>query len=90
MVYRTGLPGLIYLLLVYSALSFKELNSTTNTAINGEIIKVYEGKVLPGAGRSKTGVTADSIFLRVEFPDDPGNIYGIRGHQRTGFFEDDY
>jgi hypothetical protein len=74
----------------YNNLAFSALNSTANTAINGETIKVYEGKVIPGAGRSKTGVAVDSIYLRVEFSDDPGNIYEIRGHQRTGFFEDDY
>lgn len=54
-------------------------------------IRVVEGKVLSGMGKSKSGNKVDSIYLKVEFTtDDPGKIYEIRGHQRTGFFEDEY
>ena len=58
--------------------------------IDAETVKFYEGKVITGGGMSKSGVVVDSIYLKVEFSDDPGVIYEIKGHQRTGFFEDEY
>lgn len=74
----------------YGSMSFNATDNAPNAALAGETVKVYEGKVIPGAGFSKTGSQVDSIYLRVEFSDDPGNIYQIRGHFRTGFFEDEY
>ncbi len=74
----------------YPSLSFTQVTSTPNLAIANQSIKVYEGKVLTGAAHSRSGNVVDSIFLRVEFSDDPGVIYQVRGHQRTGFFEDEY
>lgn len=73
------------------ALTFKAMNAATDVAnSSGLKIKVYEGKVLPKAGKSKSGGNVDSIYLKVEFSDDPGTVYEIKGHQRTGFFEDEY
>ena len=73
------------------AFTFKAMNGATDVANgSGLTIKVYEGKVMPKAGKSKSGNTVDSIYLKVEFSDDPGTIYEIKGHQRTGFFEDEY
>ena len=73
------------------ALTFKAMNAATDVAnSSGLTIKVIEGKVLPKAGKSKSGNNVDSIYLKVEFSDDPGTIYQIKGHQRTGFFEDEY
>lgn len=74
----------------YTNLSFGAMDNTANTAISGKTIKVYDGKVIPNGGHSKTGNQVDSIYLRLEFSDDPGNIYQVRGHFRTGFFEDEY
>jgi len=51
---------------------------------------VKQGKVISDEGRSKTGVVTDSIYMLVEFSDDPGTEYEISGHRRTGFGEDDY
>jgi hypothetical protein len=74
-----------------AALTFKAMNSAEDVANGtGLTIKVYEGKVLPKAGKSKSGNLVDSIYLKVEFSDDPGTVYEIKGHQRTGFFEDEY
>jgi hypothetical protein len=74
----------------YASLAFKAVAATDNLDIPGEKIKVYEGKIIPNGGHSKSGNLVDSIYLKVEFTDDPGTIYEIRGHQRTGFFEDEY
>jgi hypothetical protein len=51
---------------------------------------VKTGMIFPDGGTSKTGVTTDSIYMEIEFSDDPGNTYVFAGHQRTGFVEDDY
>jgi hypothetical protein len=74
----------------YANFSFKAMAGATNLDIAGEKVKVFEGKVIPGGGKSKSGNVVDSIYLKVEFTDDPGTTYEIRGHQRTGFFEDEY
>ncbi len=45
---------------------------------------------MAGAGKTKSGNPVDSIYMEAVFSDDPGNKYVISGHQRTGFFEDEY
>ncbi|HEY6502990.1 MAG TPA: lipid-binding protein [Chitinophagaceae bacterium] len=72
----------------YSNLAFKSMASTPNTEVANGTVKVMEGKILKGAGLSLTGNVVDSIFLRLEFSDDPGNVYEIKGHHDTGFFAD--
>lgn len=73
-----------------NAMTFRAGDNIDNVAHAGVKIKVYEGKVIPRAGRSRSGNVVDSIYLKVEFSDDPGVVYEIKGHQRTGFFEDEY
>lgn len=75
-----------------SKLAFTAMDSTFDVvASKTNRIRVIGGKVLPKMGKSKSGNIVDSIYLKVEFlDDDPGVIYEIRGHQRTGFFEDEY
>lgn len=55
-------------------------------------IKINEtdGKILPNAGHSKSGIVADSIHMKIEFSDDPGTIYEMNGVARTRFPQDDY
>jgi hypothetical protein len=75
----------------YSTLSFKPKAGIPNLyAAPGETIEVIEGKVIPNGGHSKTGVVVDSIYLKAKFTDDPGHTWEFKGHQRTGFFEDEY
>ena len=75
----------------YSTLSFKPKTSIPNLHATGETIEIIEGKVIPMGGHSKTGVVVDSIYLKAKFSDDIDNsIWEFKGHQRTGFFEDDY
>lgn len=71
-------------------LSFKAMNAAADVVHAGVTMKVYEGKIMPKAGHSKSGNAVDSIYLKVEFSDDPGTIYEYKGHQRSGFFEDEY
>ncbi|RYY99709.1 MAG: hypothetical protein EOO11_04065 [Chitinophagaceae bacterium] len=55
-----------------------------------EHVIITGGKVIPKAGRSRTGNVTDSIFMEVEFSDDPGTKYVLSGHARTAFAEDEY
>jgi hypothetical protein len=55
-----------------------------------ETVTVKEGKIIPGGGKSRTGVVVDSIYILAEFSDDPGTDYEFSGHRRTGFLEDDF
>jgi hypothetical protein len=55
-----------------------------------QTVTITEGKVLQGAGHSKTGNVTDSIYMKVEFSDDPGTIYTVSGTARTKYLEDDY
>jgi len=51
---------------------------------------VTEGKILKGAAHSRAGNVTDSIYLKVEFSNEPGITYTYSGHKRTGFLEDNY
>jgi hypothetical protein len=75
-----------------------DLNALTFTAnkavsvVDNYNIKVTitDGKIIPNVGHSKSGVLTDSIYMKIEFEDDPGTIYSLKGHARTRFAEDDY
>lgn len=54
-----------------------------------QFVTITNGKITPEGGRSLSGVTVDSIYMECEFSDDPGNVYIIAGHYRTGFTEDE-
>jgi hypothetical protein len=72
----------------YSNLTFKATQA--DDEYHGVKVNITNGKFLLGAGRSKTGNVADSIYFQAEFSDDPGTINTIAGHSRTRFSEDDY
>lgn len=80
---------------VKTTADFNALTFSANQAISVisgyEItVNVTDGKIFPDQGHSKTGNLTDSIYMKVEFEDDPGTIYTIEGHARTRFSEDDY
>lgn len=74
----------------YANLAFKPMTGVANADSLGKTINLIEGKVIPGGGRSKSGNTVDSIYLKLEFSGRAGSIFEIMGHQRTGFSEDQY
>ena len=74
----------------YATLTFKPVAAVADEYDDHITARIVEGKILPNASHSKTGSVVDSIFLKVEFSDDPGTEYEFSGHKRTGFFEDDY
>ena len=56
---------------------------------DGTVI-IGNGRILLNGGRSTSGVTVDSIYFEAEFDWDPGQIYVVAGHGRTGFLEDEH
>lgn len=53
-------------------------------------VTIGNGKVYPNGGKSTSGVKVDSIYFEAEFDWDPGQIYVLAGHGRTGFAEDEH
>ncbi len=72
----------------YSNLTFSSMN-VQNQYYN-ITVNITDGKILPMAGRSKSGNPTDSIYFKANFEDDPSDTYEISGTARTGFIEDDY
>ena len=76
-----------------AAADFNNLTFNANNAQNqyyNITVNQTDGKILVNAGHSKTGNIADSIHMKVEFSDDPGNVYEMNGVARTKFPGDDY
>lgn len=80
-------------------MDIKGLNFSTSGSIdeyedvNGNdsvVITIANGKIIPKGGISKTGLATDSIYLEVQFADDPGDTYIVSGTARTKQQEDDY
>ena len=72
------------------SLTFSASNVTNQWPSYPIKINVTDGKIIPDAGRSKTGNVTDSIYMKITFSDDPGVNYELKGHARTRFSEDDY
>lgn len=73
----------------YSALTFSAAN-VDNLGQATKKVTITNGKILKGVGHSRNNNITDSIYLNVEYSDDPGKIYTVTGHARTFFIEDDY
>ena len=68
------------------------VNEGQNVSYNSKV-RINNGKVLLGQGRSTSGVVTDSLYLEASFDDDEepfGITYIISGHRRTGFLEDEH
>jgi hypothetical protein len=72
-----------------------DLTFTTNGVAvteryTGGTVVIGNGRVIIDGGRSTSGVKVDSIYFEAEFDWDPGQIYVVAGHGRTGFLEDEH
>lgn len=77
------------------ACNVNDLTFTTNGVAvteryTGGTVVIGNGKVFIDGGRSTSGVKVDSIYFEAEFDWDPGQIYVVAGHGRTGFLEDEH
>lgn len=70
--------------------SFSSEGSTSTIAGYHINVVVSDGEVFLDAVVTKAAkTTTDSIYMKLEFEDDPGVIYHCSGVRRTGFLEDD-
>jgi hypothetical protein len=67
----------------FGAGEYKNWNDTLNPVI------LKEGKIFRDGGMSKSGRTVDSIYLKYAFKSAPSTDYILKGHERTGFIEDE-
>lgn len=68
----------------FGAGEYKNWNNPSDSII------VKEGSIIRDGGRSRTGATVDSIYLRYAFKSAPNTDYMLGGHARTGFVADEY
>ncbi len=73
-----------------SALTMLAATGLPNLEIDGETLRVIDGKILKNAATTLSGGKTDSIFLELEFSDDADSWYVITGHKDTGFPEDQH
>lgn len=71
-------------------LSFNSTRDLSNAYDLGIGVSVVEGRILRGAATTPGGNTTDSIYVKLEFSDDPGVEYEYAGYRRTGFLEDEH
>ncbi len=57
---------------------------------SGETITIISGKILKGAGHTKSGLATDSIFIKFVSSTDSESNYIITGHRDSGQDEDQY
>ncbi len=77
------------------ACNVNDLTFTTNGVTVMErytegTVVIGNGRIYVDGGKSTSGVKVDSIYFEAEFDWDPGQIYVIAGHGRTGFTEDEH
>jgi hypothetical protein len=68
----------------FAAGQYKNWNNTADSVI------LKEGKIFKDGGRSKSGNTVDSIYIKYAFKSAPATDYMLKGHARTGLIADEY
>ena len=68
----------------FGAGTYKNWNDTLNKFI------LKEGKIIRLGGKSRSGKTVDSIYLKYSFENAPTVEYTLTGHERTGLLADEY
>lgn len=73
-----------------NSLTFSTQNAQNFSLHKTNTITISKGIILPKVGHSRDGNPTDSIYLELQYSDDPGKTYKVSGHARTRFVEDDY
>lgn len=72
-----------------NALTFSTNGDAQNEAYDC-MVNIENGKMLPSAATTPSGMPADSLVYYVSFSDDdPGMRYKVSGYRRTGFAADE-
>ena len=85
-------------LLTPSVRAHVKINTGTRTFGEGmyrnwnaaDSVILKEGRIFRLGGRSKSGSSVDSIYLKYAFKSAPGTEYVLTGHERTGLLQDEY
>lgn len=68
----------------FAAGQYKNWNNTADSVI------LKEGRIFKEGGRSRSGNTVDSIYIKYAFKSAPATDYILKGHERTGLIADEY
>lgn len=72
-----------------NALTFSTNGDAQNESYDC-MVNIEDGKMLPSAATTPSGMPADSLVYYVSFSDDdPGMRYKVSGYRRTGFAADE-
>ena len=70
-----------------SIIAASALSNEYNESIG---VSIKEGKIIKDVATTTGGNKSDSIYIKLEFEDDPGHDYIYAGYKRTGFLEDEH
>jgi hypothetical protein len=73
-----------------STLTFTTNGTPVRERYSDGTVIIESGRIIKNGGKSTTGVVVDSLYFEAEFDWDPGQVYIVAGHGRTGFLEDDF
>ncbi|MFD0989895.1 lipid-binding protein [Mariniflexile jejuense] len=73
-----------------SALTFSGNNLASDFDGYQITVNITNGKITKGDVITPAGNPTDGISFDIEFSDDPGTIYTMKGYKRTGFADDEH
>ncbi|MGN7888787.1 lipid-binding protein [Dyadobacter sp. 22481] len=77
---KVNLPGL----------TFNASTDLPNLNTGESAVSILEGKIIKGVATTPGGNKTDSIYVKFEFKEVPGEQYEYAGYRRTGFLEDEH
>ncbi|MGV3602874.1 MAG: lipid-binding protein [Dyadobacter fermentans] len=71
-------------------MTFNPTADLTNLNTGESAVSILEGKIIKGVATTPGGNKTDSIYVKFEFKEVPGEQYEYAGYRRTGFLEDEH
>ena len=73
-----------------AGMTFDASKDLANLNAGASAVSILEGKIIKGVATTPGGNKTDSIYVKFEFKDVPGEQYEYAGYRRTGFREDEH
>ncbi|GGH44973.1 lipid-binding protein [Dyadobacter endophyticus] len=73
-----------------AGMTFNASTDLPNLNTGASAVSILEGKIIKGAATTPGGNKTDSIYVKFEFKEVPGEQYEYAGYRRTGFREDEH
>lgn len=73
-----------------SGMAFNSTADLPNLNTGESAVSILEGKIIKGVATTPGGNKTDSIYVKFEFKEIPGEQYEYAGYRRTGFQEDEH